>query len=145
MYRNNFDNLLTSARKFLDTLHTEYPNAKVKMLGIQIPNTYDAHGYGADGDLNAGSYSDTYGLAMTAFALNDAYQELANSNEYKEFVEFINVSSQFDSEYNSQNTEKDVNTRNSAKEIICNNVVHPSYEGYMQIADVAYRCLCASL
>ena len=36
-------------------------------------------------------------------------------------------------------TEKPVNTRSSKTEMIGTNGVHPTYEGYMQIADAAFR------
>ena len=93
--------------------------------------------------------------------MNNLYQELANSEDesgssgdaYNTFVEFVNVSSQFDSKYNmniinSQGNpiEKDANTRNSTfKEIFVGNSIHPGKTGYMQIADAAYRAMCAAL
>lgn len=41
-------------------------------------------------------------------------------------------------------TEKCVNTRNSKKEIIGINGCHPLSEGYLQIADAAYRNMVKS-
>ena len=71
--------------------------------------------------------------------MNLAYQSLANDEEFKSYVEFLNVSSQFDSEYNMPTTNKQVNIRSKATEVVGTNGVHPSIEGYMQIADVAFR------
>lgn len=77
--------------------------------------------------------------------MNKAYQDFANENGYSEFVEFVNVSSQFDSEYNMPYANTKVNIRSSLTEKRGNNGVHPSTEGYMQIADVVYRNLTAEL
>lgn len=71
--------------------------------------------------------------------MNKAYQDLANEVELSDFVEFVNVSSQFDSEYNMPYTTKPVNTRNSITEFVGINDVHPDINGYGQIADVVFR------
>jgi len=97
------------------------------------------HEYGANG-----GYSDMYGMTYTALMLNKAYQEFANQEGYSTWVEFVNVSSQFDSDYNMQVAEKSVNTRNTETETVSANGVHPATSGYMQIADVAYRNIVAN-
>lgn len=43
-----------------------------------------------------------------------------------------------------QHKEEDVNTRNSAKEWLDTNGVHPDTSGYYQIADVVYRNFIAN-
>lgn len=64
--------------------------------------------------------------------------------EYSSFVEFVNVSSQFDSENNMPNKKVPVNTRNSRTENIDTNGVHPYEAGYYQIADIVYRNFIAN-
>ena len=83
-------------------------------------------------------------MFKTILNMNDAYQKFANSEGYSDFVEFVNVSSQFDVENNMQSAEFAVNTRNSRKELLDINGVHPANEGYMQIADVVYRNFVAN-
>jgi hypothetical protein len=60
-------------------------------------------------------------------------------------VEFINISGQFDSEYNMPRQTKAVNTRSSTTEQVGTNGVHPATEGYYQIGDAAYRALVPEL
>lgn len=137
-FKDDFATIIANVKTFADTLHSEFSSAKLKIMGIQMPNQKDMHGYGANG-----GYSDKYGMTYTAMMLNKAYQEFANQEAYSSWVEYVAVAPQFDSEYNMQMTEKAVNTRNTETEIVGNNGVHPAYSGYMQIADAAYRNIIA--
>lgn len=141
--RVDFSSVSENVKKFADTLHSEFPNAKLKLMGIQVPSVNGGMGanYGATGT----SYADGYGMVVTALNMNKAYQDFAKSEGYINFVEFVNVSSQFDSENNMPQTSTKVNTRNSITEKRGTNGVHPSTEGYLQIADVVYRNLMAEL
>ena len=85
-----------------------------------------------------------YGMVVAAFNQNKAYQELANEVAYSSFDEFVNISSQFDSENNMPETDVPVNTRNAKTEKRGTNGVHPATEGYYQIADVVYRNFVAN-
>lgn len=59
--------------------------------------------------------------------------------------EFMNVSSQFDTDYNMPHNEFSVNARNTAdKEWRDTNGVHPNTTGYYQIADVVFRNFVAN-
>ena len=138
----DFANILARVKIFADTLHSEFPNAKLKLLGQNPPSLNGGMGanYGATGS----GYADDYGMFRTILNMNEAYQEFANRAEYSSFVEFVNVSSQFDAENNMQSGEFAVNTRNSKKERRDTNGVHPSTEGYYQIADVVYRNFVAN-
>ena len=140
--KTNFSDVLAEVKIFADTLHSEFPNAKLKIMGIQVPSVRGGMGssYGATG----GAYADGYAMVVTAFNMNKAYQNFANQEEYKDFVEFVNVSSQFDTDYSMPHTDKAVNTRSTVKEWVDTNGVHPSNEGYYQIADVVYRNFIAN-
>lgn len=146
-FTKTFSSVIAEVKTFADTLHSEFPSAKLKIMGIQAPNQKDLHGYGANG-----GYADKYGMTYTALMLKKAYQDFANSTElsgtsndaYNTFVEFIDVASQFDSEYNMQMGAKKVNTRNATTETIGTNGVHPAESGYMQIADAVYRNIVAN-
>lgn len=73
--------------------------------------------------------------------LNSEYQKLANDPAYSNFVTFVNLSGQFDSENNMPELDTPVNSRSSKTEKRGSNGVHPITDGYMQIADVAYRAI----
>ena len=70
---------------------------------------------------------------------NMAYEKLALQKEYCGFVEFINIAAQFDTDNSYPSAEKNVNMRSTKKEIIGTNGLHPTADGYMQIADAVYR------
>lgn len=135
-------NHVANAKKLIRLLHDSYPDAKVKVMGIQINSLNGGCGanYGANG-----SYSNWYGLVRSVMGMNLAYQAMANEEEFADYVEFINVSGQFDSEYNMPCTSKAVNTRSTATEHIGTNGVHPGTQGYYQIADAAFRNMCARI
>ena len=131
-----------NARTLLRILHLDYPDAQVKIMGIQMPSLNG--GTGANYGANSG-YSNAYGLCRTVMGLNLAYQALADEDEFNGWVEFVNVSGQFDSEYNMPQTNKQVNTRSTLTESVGTNGVHPSETGYLQIGDAAYRNMVARI
>lgn len=141
--RTDFTSVLNQIKIFADTLHAEFPNAKLKIMGVQVPSVRGGMGanYGATGT----SYGDGYGMVVTALNQNDAYQEFANRPEYSDFVEFVNVSAEFDTEYNMPHADRAVNTRNTAvTEWVDTNGVHPDTNGYLSIGDVCYRNFVAN-
>lgn len=128
--------LSEKARKLVDVIHAEYPEAQIKIMMMPVPSNNGGTGtsYGA-----GMPYCDDYGLARFVMETNIAYEKLALRKEYCDFTEFINIAAQFDTDNNYPSTEKSVNTRSCKKEIIGTNGVHPEMEGYMQIADAVYR------
>ncbi len=135
-------NHVASAKRLLRILHEQYPNAKVKMMGIQLPSVNGGCGqsYGA-----SSVYSNWYGLVRSVMGMNLAYQQMAHEDEFKDYVEFINVSGQFDSENNMPRQSKPVNTRCTTTEQVGTNGVHPSLDGYYQIGDAAFRSMVGEL
>ena len=133
---------VTNAKRLIRILHEQYPNAKVKMMGIQLPcvSGGTGHSYGANSQ-----YSNWYGLVRSVMNMNLAYQAMANEDEFKNYVEFIDISAQFDSENNMPLQTKPVNTRSTLTEQVGTNGVHPSNNGYYQIGDAAYRALMPEL
>lgn len=143
-WEDKFTDILNQIKFFARTLHQEYPNAKLKLMGIQVPDCNGGMGsaYGATGS----GYADWYGHVYTVLHMNQAYEELALSDEFKDYVEFINISAEFDSEYLMPYNEVPVNTRlSSVIEKRGINGVHPSDEGYKAIGDIVYRNLVATL
>ena len=120
----------------LDSLHTEFPNAVCKLIGLQLPSLNGGLGanYGA-----SGIYSDKVSLIKMVYEYNEFLMGIAASDTYSSFVEYVDVASQFDSENNMPETEVQVNTRNAKTEYLGTNGVHPATSGYYQIADVMWR------
>jgi hypothetical protein len=143
-WQNDFSNVESDIKRFADVLHLEFPSAKLKLTGIQVPSVTGGMGanYGATGS----SYADTFGMIATACNYNEFLKSIANDPSYSSFVDYIGIAPQFDTLYNMPFIEKNVNTRNSSKtEIIGTNGVHPSNSGYMQIGDAVYRDLIKTL
>ena len=118
-----------------------FPDIKVKIMGIPLWSINGGIGqsYGAILPL-----TDRYELTYYKMQLNKTYQQWCLEDEYKDFCEFINISGQFDSEYNFPSMEVPVNTRSTITERRDTNPCHPSPNGYKQIGDAVYRNIVAS-
>ncbi len=126
------------ARRFVDLIKRDLPNVKIKLLAPQLPSCRGGMGsnYGAEPPMN-----DYFDIVNYIMELNMAYEELASEEGYKDFVEFIHLTGQFDTEYNYPHIEKPVNCRSSVTEWFDTNGFHSTIEGRYQIADVVYRNL----
>lgn len=126
------DTYKTQVQTFIDNVKASFPNAKIVLMGLEIP-ARDGLGvnYGAKGN-----YSDYYALVEYVAKLDDLYAEIAGENTN---VYTINISGQFDTEHNMMTQERHWNTRNSGTYQMQSNGVHPANSGYLQIADAAYR------
>ena len=120
------------ARQFIDLLLAFNPDMKIVLIGLQIPSLDGcANNYGAKGTL-----ANFRALQEYVFNMDRRYKEIAD--EY-ENVESINLSGQFDTDYNCMSSELPVNSRNAMTVTTQTNGVHPSTQGQYQIADAAYR------
>jgi len=128
-----------SAKKFIDKLHEDYPDAKITLMGIPQPSVNSGLGAYYEIDL---SYGDNYGQFVTALNYNKQLEEFSRMDEYKSFVRFVDVKGQFDSEYNMPTVAKSVNNQSSTTENIGSSMgMHPTTGGYLQIGDAFYRAL----
>lgn len=127
-----------SVQTFINNVHASFPNAKVVLLGLEVP-ARDGLGvnYGA-----TSIFSRYYDLLQFVFNVDKWYADLAESNAN---VASVNISGQFDSIHNMITTTRQVNTRNTETEVYQSNGIHPAYSGYMQIADAVYRDITARL
>lgn len=141
-WQNEFADYYGYMQTFAETLHTEFPSAKLFLLLGTVPSMkLMMPGYGAKGS----GWADTYGMVDSFFNLRAFYQKFADREEYADFVEYIDGVSQFDSDYNMPLTQKAVNTRNANfTEPYANNTVHPGTPGYMQVADSVFRHFVAN-
>ena len=141
-YNNNFGfdtEHFVYATKMIDTLHKEYPNAIIRCMGIQMPSQCGGMGfmYGS-----AGGYSNDYGMLVSAMNYNAALEDFCQQAKYKDFVKYVDVAGQFDTDYNMPASSKPVNNRSEVTEMIGTDGVHPTENGFYQIADAAFRSLC---
>lgn len=128
--------IVNDGKNLVDKIHRDFPDAKIKVMGYPLASVNGGCGanYGA-----VLPHCDDYGSVIFRMEMNIAYQAWAREAPYCDFVEFINVSGQVDTDYAYPRIEKCVNIRSNCKEIIDINASHPSDEGYMQIADAAFR------
>ena len=124
--------------KFFEQFHKDYPNAKVRLIGIQSCSIDGgiAANYGA-----SGFYHDTFGSLSTAFFYDEFLSEFASRPEYKDYMRYIDMKAQFDVENNMPHMERKVNVRCKKTELIGSNGVHPTMDGYKQIGDCFFRAL----
>ncbi|MBR6729493.1 MAG: hypothetical protein IKL80_04955 [Clostridia bacterium] len=136
--REHCRNLVAKGKELVALIRSSYKNAKIRIMGLHMPSLNGGTGanYGA-----VMPYCDDYGLVHFIMELNQAYEAWTLEPAYRDFMEFINVSGQFDAENNMPCVEKPVNVRSTKTERIGSNGVHPLYEGYMQIADAAFRSM----
>lgn len=137
-YNTDFSHHTDYARMLIRQIHTDYPNAHITLLGVQIcsVNGGIASNYGANGP-----YSDLFGTISTAFNYNQALESLVNEEEFQSYCRYVDSKAQFDSEYNMPMIERKVNVRSEITEMIGTNGVHPTMSGYLQLGDVFYRAL----
>ena len=126
----------------LDRVKEDYPNVKVRLIGIQSPsiNGGIAANYGA-----SGNYSDVFGEVATAYNYDSYLEKICEREEYKYYCKYIDMKAQFDVEYNMPCAMMKVNVRSEITELVGTNGVHPTMSGYLQIGDVFYRALVADM
>ena len=137
-YNRDFSHFEPFIVEILKRLRRDYPNVKVRLIGIQSPSIDGgiAANYGA-----SGLYSDVFGEVTTAYNYDEYLEELCNKEEFKDYCRYIDMKAQFDVEYNMPSEMTKVNARSTVLEKIGTNGVHPTMSGYLQIGDVFYRAL----
>ena len=136
-WKTDFSDYLGYIKTFADTLHEEFPNAKLYLCCSNLPSMeLMMPGYGASGS----GFADTYGILVAMNNMREAYQSFVNEPDYSGFCGYVDMTSQFDGDYNYPITNKAVNTRNSTEtEPYANNTVHAATAGYYQFADAVFR------
>ena len=130
------------ARAVIDLIKRDIPNVKIKIMAPQLPSARGGMGNNYGAEL---PFADYYDILHFTMELNMAYEELAHEENYKDFLEFVHMTGQFDTEYGYPHTEKPVNARSSITEWFDTNGYHPTVEGRYQIADAVYRNLVKQL
>lgn len=139
-YQGSIEAHMNDAKKLLRQLHSDYPNAKVICLGIQIPSLTGGTGsnYGA-----GNYYGDMWGTACYAWDYDKALEELCLSDEFKSYCYYVDTKGQFDTIHNMPSKTEPVNCRNTITYSLGTNGVHPAMSGYYQIGDAFFRKLVA--
>lgn len=128
----------SQCRDLLDDIISAFPDCKIGLIGLQIPSRDGfAHNYGVKWRF--------YEKLQFVWNLQKWYTEISHESAYEGKVEYVNFSGQFDTEYGFSTLQKAVNIRSAQTEMVQSNGVHPSVEGYMQLADVVYRHICTKL
>lgn len=128
--------VVAEGKVLVDALKRDFPNIKVKVLAPYLSSTNGGCGYSYGANM---IYANLFDFTHYIMELNLAYQAWANDIQYRDFLEMISITGQFDAEYNYPSIEKAVNTRSKITERMDINGVHPLTEGYFQIADAVYR------
>ena len=129
------DGILNDAKIFIRKYHEQFPNGKFGLSTIQMPsqNGGFAANYGASTSAIQRAYE------RNVFALNKAYQNLANEEEFSSYVYIIDNASQVDPDYSYPTEDKKVNMRTDITEKVGTNAVHFTAIGANMIADSVYR------
>lgn len=134
--------IINTAKIFIDKFHEQFPNSKV--LLVTPPKCSANGGMAANYNATQTTTEGTYNRQM--FQYHKKYFELANQEEYKNWVVVVNTCGEFDTPYGYPYTDKAVNTRvSSITERVGTNGVHPNSAGYYMIADSVYRTLTGVL
>ena len=138
-----FDDLewiLNGAKRVINRFHEAYPNCHILLGSVLLPSQNGGLGsYYPDGSIN--SMYGALGFGVKVHRLNVAYQDLANSEEYKEFTHFIDNNAQFDCLNVYPTTNRPVGNYEPGQEEVETNSVHPTDIGYWQIAAGIFRAL----
>ena len=130
--------LLKEAKEVIDIILNACPNVKIKVVSCPFISNKGGLGsnYGANPPFN--SYLNLVNYYMT---MGKTYKDWADEEKYKDKLEYVNISSQYDSEHNLPHVFKPVNVRSTETEWFDVNGGHPTKCGYKQIADAIYRNL----
>ena len=128
----NTETYTNQCKQLLDLILKDFPDCKVGLLGLQVPSQ---NGFGE----NYGIAWKYYDKLQHIWKLQEIYQTISKEPQYTGKVDYINISAQFDSEYNMPHAERNANIRTTQKEYVQTNGVHPAIDGYMQIADAVTR------
>ena len=135
---NDEETYKTAARTLLDKLYEAFPDCQVTLLGLQVPSQDGlGHSYGI-----SWKYYDKLQFVWNHQLWN---QELCKEESYAGKMTFASIAGQFDTEYNMPTAKVAANTRTDTTETIGTNGVHPSVNGYYQIADAVLRHLAGKL
>jgi len=133
--------VINKGKKLVGFIREAFPDVKVKIIGQPMGSVNGGMGanYGAQLPL-----TDHYDIMHYKMELSRCYQAWCLEDDYKDFMEFIDLGGQFDCEHGYPCKEKPVNTRSTVTERMDTNAAHPTHDGYKQFGDAVYRNIVAS-
>lgn len=137
------DSVLDSCKNLLRKIHTDLPNTKILLSTNNLISQNGGLGFNYNAQTYFGQYDVTV-INHLIFDMNKAYYTLETDTEFMQYVEIVNTHAQFDADNAFPTTIKNVNTRSGETESIGTNGVHPTNNGYWQIADAEFRALLAN-
>lgn len=137
------DSVLDSCKNLLRKIHADLPNTKILLSTNNLVSQNGGLGFNYNAQTYFGQY-DVEVINHLIFTMNKAYYTLETDTEFMQYVEVINTHAQFDADNVFPTTIKNVNTRSNKTENIGTNGVHPTNNGYWQIADAEFRALLAN-
>lgn len=137
------DSVLDSCKNLLRKIHADLPNTKILLSTNNLVSQNGGLGFNYNAQTYFGQY-DVDVINHLIFAMNKAYYTLETDTEFMQYVEIINTHAQFDADNAFPITTKNVNTRSGETESVGTNGVHPTNNGYWQIADAEFRALLAN-
>lgn len=137
------DSVLDSCKNLLRKIHADLPNTNILLSTNNLVSQNGGLGFNYNAQTYFGQY-DVEVINHLIFDMNKAYYTLETDTEFMPYVEVINTHAQFDADNAFPTTIKNVNTRSSKTESIGTNGVHPTNNGYWQIADAEFRALLAN-
>lgn len=136
----SYSAILNYARTLIRNIHSSYPSCKI----IVDSGTLVSQNGGLAASYIAGSVAGKnkeIGFNLKSWLLFLNYQSMCSESEFASYVIFLDTNSEFDATTNYPTSTKALNTRSSTLENIDTNGVHPSNQGYWQIADTYFRAL----
>lgn len=137
------DSVLDSCKNLLRKIHADLPNTKILLSTNNLISQNGGLGFNYNAQTYFGQYDVTV-INHLIFSMNKAYYTLETDTEFMQYVEIINTHAQFDADNAFPITTKNVNTRSGETESVGTNGVHPTNNGYWQIADAEFRALLAN-
>lgn len=125
-------------RAFLSALFHDFPDCHVTLSGCGVPDRDGlGHNYGV-----AWHEAEKCGIIRR---LTTRHTAVATERAYRGRVTAIDLAAQFDTDHNYPRSEMPVHAASERTEWVGTNALHPTREGYAQIAQIFYRTLCARL
>lgn len=132
--------VFAEAKNFIDLVHSQLPNTKIFIATLPLPSQNGGLGSNYPAGNASGSYLTT-SWNYKVHKVNELYRSLLEDENYNTFVSVIDVCSEMDSDNNYPYSDRQLNTRSTKTEQVGNNGVHPSNDGYWQIADTWFRAV----
>ena len=137
------ESFTANIKAMVDSIRSNDANIPIFVVLTILPGTQNGLGVQQSTDGFA-SHSGRYKYGMDCKFV-EALKALHDTLKVYDNLYFVPLAECHDNEYNFGAVETSVNPRASQKEYMPQEGVHPTQQGYQQIADVMYSVICAKL